>query len=326
MISIKDVAKHAGVSVATVSRVLNNSGYVGKDTRIKVEKAIKELNYKPNEVARSLFKKQSSAIGLIVPDITNPFFPELARAVEDTAIQLGYNVILCNSDEDENKEQNYLDVLQQQYVKGIIVSSNTMTAKQIEQLNIPVVSIDRVISKGLPTIVVENKKGAMMATRFLQSKGCRRIGHIKGTSGVVNAEERCEGYKEIVGGEPWFKETYITEGQYDMQSSIQATLELLQRHPDIDGIFAANDIMAIGAIKAAYQLGRKVPQDIAIIGFDGISLSKATTPELTTIQQPIYEMGEKATKMLVSLMERQQTVEQENYKILDVSLIEREST
>ncbi|MGN7382425.1 Catabolite control protein [Chlamydia abortus] len=326
MISIKDVAKHAGVSVATVSRVLNNSGYVGQDTRIKVEKAIKELNYKPNEVARSLFKKQSSAIGLIVPDITNPFFPELARAVEDTAIQLGYNVILCNSDEDENKEQNYLDVLQQQYVKGIIVSSNTMTAKQIEQLNIPVVSIDRVISKGLPTIVVENKKGAMMATRFLQSKGCRRIGHIKGTSGVVNAEERCEGYKEIVGGEPWFKETYITEGQYDMQSSIQAALELLQRHPDIDGIFAANDIMAIGAIKAAYQLGRKVPQDIAIIGFDGISLSKATTPELTTIQQPIYEMGEKATKMLVSLMERQQTVEQENYKILDVSLIEREST
>lgn len=326
MISIKDVAKHAGVSVATVSRVLNNSGYVGQDTRIKVEKAIKELNYKPNEVARSLFKKQSSAIGLIVPDITNPFFPELARAVEDTAIQLGYNVILCNSDEDENKEQNYLDVLQQQYVKGIIVSSNTMTAKQIEQLNIPVVSIDRVISKGLPTIVVENKKGAMMATRFLRSKGCRRIGHIKGTSGVVNAEERCEGYKEIVGGEPWFKETYITEGQYDMQSSIQAALELLQRHPDIDGIFAANDIMAIGAIKAAYQLGRKVPQDIAIIGFDGISLSKATTPELTTIQQPIYEMGEKATKMLVSLMERQQTVEQENYKILDVSLIEREST
>ncbi|MNJ55811.1 HTH-type transcriptional repressor CytR [compost metagenome] len=111
-----------------------------------------------------------------------------------------------------------------------------------------------------------------------------------------------------------------------MQSSIQATLELLQRHPDIDGIFAANDIMAIGAIKAAYQLGRRVPEDIAIIGFDGISLSKATTPELTTIEQPIYEMGEKATKMLVSLMEQKQSMDQENYKILDVTLIEREST
>ncbi|MUG43483.1 LacI family DNA-binding transcriptional regulator [Paenibacillus woosongensis] len=326
MISIKDVAKHAGVSVATVSRVLNNSGYVGQDTRVKVEKAIKELNYKPNEVARSLFKKQSSTIGLIVPDIMNPFFPELARAVEDTAIQLGYNVILCNSDGDEKKEQNYLDVLQQQYVNGIIVSSNTLTAAQIERLNIPVVSIDRVISKGLPTIVVENKKGAMMATRFLQSKGCRRIGHIKGNSRVLNAEERCEGYMEIVGQDPWFNETYIAEGQYDMQSSIQATLELLQRHPDIDGIFAANDIMAIGAIKAAYQLGKKVPEDIAIIGFDGISLSKATTPELTTIEQPIYEMGEKATKLLVSLMEQQQTADPESYKVLDVTLIEREST
>ncbi|WP_019636591.1 LacI family DNA-binding transcriptional regulator [Paenibacillus fonticola] len=325
MISIKDVAKYAGVSVATVSRVLNNSGYVGQDTRKKVEKAIEELNYKPNEVARSLFKKQSTTIGLIVPDIMNPFFPELARAVEDTAIQLGYNVILCNSDGDQKKEQNYLDILQQQYVNGIIVSSNTLTAAQIVRLNIPVVSIDRVISKGLPTIVVENKKGAMMATRYLQSKGCRRIGHIKGNSSVVNAEERCEGYKEIIGNEPWFDETYIAEGQYDMQSSIQATLELLQRHPDIDGIFAANDIMAIGAIKAAYQLGKRVPEDIAIIGFDGISLSKATTPELTTIEQPIYEMGEKATKMLVSLME-QQTVDQENYKILDVTLIEREST
>lgn len=325
MISIKDVAKHAGVSVATVSRVLNNSGYVGQDTRIKVEKAIKELNYKPNEVARSLFKKQSSTIGLIVPDIMNPFFPELARAVEDTAIQLGYNVILCNSDGDEKKEQNYLDVLQQQYVNGIIVSSNTLTATQIKQLNIPVVSIDRVISKGLPTIVVENKKGAMMATRFLQSKGCTRIGHIQGNSSIVNAEERCEGYKEIVGKEPWFNDTYIANGKYDMQSSIQATLELLQRHPEIDGIFAANDIMAIGAIKAAYQLGKKVPEDIAIIGFDGISLSKATTPELTTIEQPIYEMGEKATKMLVSLME-QQNEGQENYKILDVTLVEREST
>ncbi|MFD3258250.1 LacI family DNA-binding transcriptional regulator [Paenibacillus lentus] len=326
MISIKDVAKHAGVSVATVSRVLNNSGYVGQDTRIKVEKAIKELNYKPNEVARSLFKKQSSTIGLIVPDIMNPFFPELARAVEDTAIQLGYNVILCNSDGDEKKEQNYLDILQQQYVNGIIVSSNTLTAAQIEQLNIPVVSIDRVISKGLPTIVVENKKGAMMATRFLQSKGRSRIGHIKGNSSVINAEERCEGYKEIVGQEPWFNETYIADGKYDMQSSIQATLELLQRHPEMDGIFAANDIMAIGAIKAAYQLGKKVPEDIAIIGFDGISLSKATTPELTTVEQPIYEMGEKATKLLVSLMEQQQTVDQKSYQILDVKLIEREST
>ncbi|MDQ0087552.1 LacI family transcriptional regulator [Paenibacillus anaericanus] len=324
MASIKDVAKLAGVSVATVSRVLNDKGYVGQRTRELVEQAIKELNYKPNEVARSLFKKQSNTIGLIVPDIMNPFFPELARAVEDTASKFGYNVILCNSDEDKVKEQTYLDMLQQNYVTGIIVSSNTMTATQIEELNIPVVSIDREISKGLPTIVVENSKGASVATDFLISKGCRRIAHIRGPQGVVNADERCEGYREVVHQEPWFNESYIINGDYDMESSIEATLELLTIHPEIDGIFAANDIMAIGAMKAAYQLGKRIPEELSIIGFDGIKLSSVTIPELTTIVQPIYELGEKATTMLVSLMNREEVGQ--TYYRLDVELIERNST
>ncbi|MFF2886536.1 LacI family DNA-binding transcriptional regulator [Paenibacillus sp. NPDC057967] len=324
MTSIKDVARIAGVSVATVSRVLNDKGYVGQRTREAVEKAIKETSYKPNEVARSLFKKQSSTIGLIVPDIMNPFFTELARAVEDMATKLGYNVILCNSDGNGDKEQAYLDVLKQQYVNGIIVSSNTLTAQQVEELNIPVVSIDREISKGLPTIVVENKKGAMMATRYLQSKGCKNIGHIRGSYGVVNAEERYEGYKEVVANEPWFKESYVVNGNYDMQSSIEATAELLRLHPEIDGIFAANDIMAIGALKVAHQLGKKVPEELAVIGFDGIKLSTVMTPELTTIVQPIYKLGEVSAEMLISLMEHQ-PIENTYYK-LDVELIERNST
>lgn len=324
MASIKDVAKLAGVSVATVSRVLNDKGYVGQHTREMVEQAIKELNYKPNEVARSLFKKQSNTIGLIVPDIMNPYFPELARAVEDTASKFGYNVILCNSDEDREKEQTYLDMLQQNYVNGIIVSSNTMTAEQIIELNIPVVSIDREISKGLPTIVVENMKGASKATRFLLDKGCSRVAHIRGPKGVVNAEERCEGYKEAVVQQTWFNESYIVDGNYDMESSIEATLELLRSHPEIDGIFAANDVMAIGAMKAANQLGKRVPEELAIIGFDGIRLSSVTIPELTTIVQPIYELGEKATTMLVRLMNQQEVGQ--TYYILDVELVERNST
>ncbi|GKU76390.1 LacI family DNA-binding transcriptional regulator [Paenibacillus sp. L3-i20] len=324
MASIKDVAGLAGVSVATVSRVLNDKGYVGQSTRENVEKAIKQLNYKPNEVARSLFKKKSNTIGLIVPDIMNPFFTELARAVEDKATKSGYTIILCNSDGNIDKEKSYLDVLRQNYVNGIIVSSNTLTAAQVKELNIPVVSIDREISKGLPTIVAENNKGAIIATRFLQSKGCKKIGHIRGTHGVANAEERFNGYKEVVSGEPWYDDSFIVNGNFDMQSSIEATKELLTRHPDIDGIFAANDIMAIGAIKVAYQLGMKVPEELKIIGFDGITLSTVLTPELTTIVQPIYELGEKATTMLVHLME-QQPLEKTYYK-LDVELIERNST
>ncbi|QCJ40587.1 LacI family transcriptional regulator [Bacillus sp. S3] len=324
MNSIKDVAHHAGVSVATVSRVLNAKGYVSEETRKKVEQSIRELNYKPNEVARSLFKKQSKTIGLIVPDITNPYFPELARAVEDTASKLGYTVILCNSDGKVEKEQHYLDVLMQKYVDGIIVSSNTLREDQVNALQIPVVSLDREISKDIPTIVVENSKGARLATQYLRNKGRSRIAHIRGPLAIVNANERCEGYKQIVSNEPWFSESYIVNGNFDMESAIEATMKLIQLHPEIDGIFAANDTMAIGAIKAVYKLGKKTPEDIAIIGFDGISLSKATTPELTTIVQPIYEMGEKAAQMLIGFVE-EKPVENTFYR-LDVQLVERESS
>lgn len=324
MVSIKDVAKLAGLSVATVSRVLNNKGYVSEESREKIEQAIAELNYKPNAVARSLFKKKSKTLGLMLPDIMNPFFPELARAVEDVARKLGYTVILCNSDEDKDKEQGYLDIMMQKYVDGLIVASNTLSAEQIKKLNIPVVSLDREISKGLPTIVVKNRKGGRLATSFLKDLGRKRIAHIRGPYGVFTADERCEGYREVVSREPWFEETYIINGNFDMQTSIKSTVKLLQMHPDIDGIFAASDTSAIGTIKALHMLGKKVPEDIAIIGFDGIMMSVATTPELTTIAQPIYELGEKATTLLVQLIEKEPV--KETFFTLDVRLVERQST
>lgn len=324
MASIRDVAKHASVSVATVSRVLNDKGYVSEETRKKVEATIAELNYRPNEVARSLFKKQSKTIGLILPDIMNPFFPELARAIEDTATKLGYTVILCNTDEDEEKAQRYIDVLLQKYVDGIIISSNTIQEKTIRELNIPVVCIDREISKDIPTIVVDNKHGARMATRFLKEKGRKKIAHIRGPFDLLNANERCEGYREVVAGEDWFNESYIVNGNYRMETATEVALELLQMHPEIDGIFAANDTMAIGAIKAAHQHGLKIPEDISIIGFDGITLGKASIPELTTIEQPLYELGQKAAKVLIKLIKGQDI--EETFYQFDVQLVERDST
>lgn len=323
--SIKDVSKHAGVSVATVSRVLNNKGYVSEETRKKVEQAIETLDYKPNEVARSLFKKQSKTIGLMVPTIMNPFFPELARAVEDVASTLGYNIILCNTDDNPKKEQHYLDVLLQKYVDGIIVSSNNFKAEQIEKLSIPVVCVDREISKNIPTVIVDNTKGAQIATQFLLDQGRKRIGHIKGPSHILNAAERYEGYLKVVGAADWFESSYVVDGHYIMESAIEGTKKLLHLHPEIDGIFAANDTMAIGAIKAINQLGYHIPKDIAVIGFDGISLGKATIPELTTIAQPIYQLGEKAATMLVQLIEGQSTIDRV-YHVLGLQLVERQST
>nr|WP_313886426.1 LacI family DNA-binding transcriptional regulator [Bacillus sp. SD088] len=323
--SIKDVSKHAGVSVATVSRVLNNKGYVSVETRKKVEQAIKTLDYKPNEVARSLFKKQSKAIGLMVPTIMNPFFPELARAVEDVASTLGYNIILCNTDDNQVKEQHYLDVLLQKYVDGIIVSSNNLKAEQIEKLSIPVVCVDREISKEIPTVIVDNTKGAQIATQFLLDQSRKRIGHIKGPSHILNATERYKGYLNVIGAADWFESSYVVEGHYNMESAIEGTKRLLHFHPEIDGIFAANDTMAIGAIKAINQLGYHTPRDIAVIGFDGISLGKATIPELTTIAQPIYQLGERAATMLVELIEGQSAIDRV-YHVLGVQLVERQST
>lgn len=324
MASIKEVAKHAGVSVATVSRVLNDKGYVSEDARKRVEKAIADLDYKPNAVARSLFKKTSKTIGLLVPDIVNPFFPELARAVEDTLSRLGYTVILCNTDESQEKEQSYLEMMVQKYIDGMIVASNTLNAAQVTKYNIPVVSIDREISKELPSIMVENKKGASMAVSFLKKKGRKRIAHLRGPAYIPNAVERCSGYLEEVGKEPWFEESYIADGNYEMKTSIESTLQLLKTHPEIDAIFAGNDLSAIGAIKAIHKLGKNVPGDIAVVGFDGIMLSESTTPELTTVAQPIYELGEMAATTLVKLIE-QQPDKQPFYK-LPVQLIERQST
>ncbi|MCQ6264762.1 LacI family transcriptional regulator [Fictibacillus sp. WQ 8-8] len=324
MATIKDVAKQAGVSVATVSRVMNSNGYVNENTKKKVDAAIQQLNYKPNAVARSLYKKTSKTIGLIVPDIVNPFFPELARAVEDTAHKLGYNVVFCNTDENAEKEEDYLEILLQKYVDGLIVASNTLTAEKVKQLNIPVVSIDRKINADIPTVVVKNKSGAQKAASFLKGMGCKRIAHLSGPEHIDNAMERRAGYLEEVGSELWFDSSYIEDGNYDMKTAIKATLQLLNRHPEIDGIFAGNDVMAIGAIKAAHQFGKKVPEELAIIGFDGIALSEATTPELTTVGQPIYDMGTIVADLLVKLIEKK-PVENTFYE-LDVELIEREST
>ncbi|MCJ8008682.1 LacI family DNA-binding transcriptional regulator [Lederbergia wuyishanensis] len=324
MASIKDVAKLAGVSVATVSRVLNNKGYVGVDTREKVENAIQTLNYKPNEVARSLFKKQSKTIGLLLPSIMNPFFPELSRAVEDVAADLGYNVILCNTDGNKEKEQRYLDMLLQKYVDGIIFTTTSLDPDMLQQLQIPIVCMDRKVSTNITTVVVNNKKGAQLATQFLLDKGCKRVAHIRGPENVYTAKERLEGYLDIVKNKEWFKESYIVNGQYGMEKAIEATLELLQTNPEIDGIFAANDTTAIGAMKAAHQIGLRIPEDISIIGFDGIALSKSTIPELTTVAQPIYEIGKKAASLLVQLIDGNSI--QQNLFTLDVKLIERHST
>ncbi len=322
MTTIRDVAKLAGVSEATVSRVLNKKGYVSKNTLEKVENAINALNYRPNEVARMLYKKRSNIIGLILPDIKNPFFPELARAVEDTAERDGFTIILCNTDTDSKKEKKYIDILAQKYIDGLIISSNTFSSELYEKLVFPTVSIDRTFNSTLPSVTAQNREGARLATEYLIKKGCKKILHIRGPKHVDTAEERLKGYLEVM--QENHLPIYIEECEYDLDKSFELSLTLFANRIDIDAVFAGNDLIAAGVLKAANQKGLTIPNELQIIGFDGIDVGKYTSPEITTIKQPIYEMGEKATKLLLSLIQGEKVSQKNCY--LPVELEKRGTT
>ncbi|AIF44403.1 LacI family DNA-binding transcriptional regulator [Virgibacillus sp. SK37] len=324
MSTIRDVAKLANVSVATVSRVINANGYVNENTKQKVEEAIKQLDYRPNDVARSLFKGRSKMIALFVPDIQNPFFSELARAVEDMANKRGYTFILCNTDNDNQKEMDYLQALLQKSIDGFIFVSNTIKAIQIENVNVPMVALDRKISSGLASVTVDNRDGARQAVEHLQSIGCKQIGHICGPENVSSSRNRLQGYLDVVKKEDWLTSDFVQVGDYNIRGGFHAGLEMLKNNPSIDGIFAANDLMAIGVLKAAEYLNIPVPEKLSVIGFDDIELGKITSPPLTTIKQPIYAIGKQAAELLIKQIEDPET--EVKSEIHDVELILRAST
>lgn len=322
MSTIKDVAKLAGVSVATVSRVLNKNGYVHEDTLKKVERAIEMLDYKPSTVARSLYNKKSRLIGLVVPNIVNPFFPEVARAVEDVAHKQGYTVVLCNSDENLEKEKQYIDVLRQNNVDGFIVATNPQNSVNYMNLSIPVVAIDRMFNERIPTVYADNYAGSQSATKLLIDKGCKHIAHIRGPRDVSTANERFEGFVDVITQNNL--SYMIAESTFDPANSERVAVELLEEYPHIDGIVVGNDLIAIGIVKAALQKGISIPNDLQIIGFDGISLTEMMYPSITTVAQPIYEMGKIATELLLEQMEGN-PLEEKHYR-LPIEIIERNTT
>lgn len=327
MATIRDVSKLAGVSVATVSRVINQSGYVNIETEKKVRTAMETLSYRPSEIARSLAGKQTSTVALIVPDILNPFFPEIARSIERAANEHGYTVILCNSDDDEKREAHYFSILEQKKIDGILLASYTIRPHQILELqkSVPVVIIDNRFADhyAIPSFISKNKEGAVQAVQHLAELGCRRIAHICGPSGVVSAMDRLAGFEEECKRQGLYHPSLIVKGDYHMEGGYRAAKELLARQPDTEAIFAGNDLMAAGALKALYEVNKSVPDEIKLIGFDGISLP-LVIPQLSTVAQPIGEMGRLAMEMLVRLI-RKEPVPAEAQE-LDVTLSVRQST
>lgn len=328
MATIRDVAKLAGVSTATISRVLNKNGYVSVETEQKVHRAIQQLQFEPNSIARSLSNKKTHTIGLILPNISNPFFPELARAVEDVASQRGYAVILCNSYDQFDKEKSYIEILKKKYIDGIIVASQTLVKDDINTMkknNIPLVVMDRAPTNDDCSVVrAKNFEGAGLAIKHLLDKGCKKIAHIYGPQDLSTAKDRLLGYENAVRSLPWYSPSLMVPGNFQIDGGMNATKVIMERHLDVDGIFSGNDLMAIGALKALRELGIDVPKQVAVCGFDGIGLTEIIEPELTTVAQPIYEMGKLAATILIEKIEG--TLKEHLTYDLDVSLIERSST
>ncbi|QAS52211.1 LacI family DNA-binding transcriptional regulator [Halobacillus litoralis] len=331
MVTIKDVAKAANVSISTVSRVLNNSGYSSMSTKEKVNKAVEELKFQKNMVATAMIKKQTSTLGLIIPDIKNIFYGELTRAIEDQAHQYGFNVILCNTDNDLEKEAEYLNFLLRKGIDGIIFSTPEINDKNIREVmknrpDVPLILLgSQVKNVRLDEVLVDNFEGGYQATAHLLDHGHQRIGYIGGQKDSYATVERYKGYAKALedyGIEPM--DEYLKLDEFKIHSGYHRGKELLKMSEPPTAVFAGNDAIAVGVYKAARELGISIPEELSVIGFDDSQFAEIVDPELTTIRTPISEMGEKTVELAIQIVR-----EGKNFKetvTFQPSLIERGST
>jgi LacI family transcriptional regulator len=326
---MKDVAQAAGVSVTTVSHVINETRYVSKELRERVLRVMEDLNYRPNILARSLRQGISHTIGLIVPDNSNPFFAEVARIVETRGFEAGYSVILCNSDGQLEKELTYVNVLLAKRVDGIIFIAASSQSEHIALLteeNIPVVIADRqMLDSDVDVVLVDNYRGGYLATEYLLSLGHRRIGCITGPSDVTPSADRVRGYRDALtaAGLP-VDESLIVKGDFRYVSGASGVQQLLDLKEPPTAIFACNDAMAMAAMAVIRQRGFAIPDDMSIVGFDDIPQASFTSPPLTTVAQPIQDIGRIATDLLIERMSGS-TSRPSQRIVLDVKLVIRGS-
>lgn len=326
MATIVDVAKVAGVTPTTVSRVINNRGYISEKTKIKVFEAMKELNYQPNEIARSLTKKKTNTIGVIVPHISHPYFSKLISNLENQASKKGYKIILCNSKEEAKKEQEYLDMFKSNRVAGIVLCSGNVNASEINVGDTPIVLLEKNFEEGYFGIQCDNYQGGKLATEHLIECGCRSLLHFSGVIGEdMPADNRERAFIEACeknGIQHFVKKCDLSI--YNDMNYYNYIKETLIDLPKIDGIFASSDLIAAQVMQVCNELNINIPKDIKLIGFDDVDISKLTTPTITTIHQPITEMAIEA----INIIDRKNSNQEITNKniVLEVKLIKRNSS
>ena len=331
--TIKDIAKEAGVSIATVSFIVNGKDqHISEATRQRVKDVMKKYNYIPNAMAGSLVTRRTGIIGLVLPDITNPFFPGIARGAEDRANEEGYSIIFCNTDDKIEVEEKYIESLTSKMVDGIIIahSSNSEEMGEIlERTQIPVILIDRDFdSKNiLGKVLVNNKQGAYEAVCHMVEKGYKKIAYLSGSLKTQTAMDRLEGYKEaLLAKNLPVEEHLIKYGEYRVEWGRKGIEELLTEKQDFDAVFCGNDLIAIGAMKELLKHGYRVPEDKGVMGFDDIYMSQMVEPELTTVKQPNYEMGYQAVDILIRYLKEKKTVKTPGEKKTTLVMLNTEIT
>jgi LacI family transcriptional regulator len=330
MSTISDVAKRAGVSTMTVSRVINSSGYIAQETQERVEKAIAELGFVPNALARSLRFKQTKTIALVLTDITNPFFTTLARGVEDAASENGFTVMFTNTDESSDEEAENLNILLQKQVDGVLLvpaGSSNESVTYLQERSIPVVVLDRrVPDVKVDTVCSDSVPGAYQVTRHLIDLGHRSIAIISGPLHISTSADRAEGFRSAMqeAGLP-IDSRWVQHGHFTQDSGYEMVKALLPLQPRPTAILAANNFIAIGAYAALRAAGLRIPEDISLVTFDDLPAKLMLEPFLTTVDQAAYEMGYQATQLLLTHLNGE-TLAEPRVIVLPTQLIIRSSS
>ena len=325
MATIVDVARLAGVTPTTVSRVINNRGYISEKTKKRVHEVMDELGYQPNEIARSLTKQKSNTIGVIVPHISHPYFAKLISNLENEAAKKDYKIILCNSKEKAEKEKQYLDMCKSNRVAGIIICSGNVESNKINTGGIPVVLLEKNFEEGKLGIQCDNYQGGKLATEHLIECGCKKILHL---SGVIDeempADNREKAFIDVCSKneiEYFIKKYDIdTYNQMNYYDYIKAALNEIE---GVDGVFASSDLIAAQVIQVCNEIKIRIPEDIKLVGFDDVDISQLTTPRITTVHQPIKEMARLSIELIDA---KYNNIEVNEKTILPIKLIIREST
>lgn len=303
MAGIKDVAKRAGVGVGTVSRMLNDSGYVAEDTREKIEIAMRELNYTPNELARNLYHKRTGIIAVIVPSVSNPFFVEFVDFVEDELYEAGYKMMLCSTVKESNAELEYLDMLNRHIVDGVITGVHSLDVEEYRKIHKPIVALDRYLGEHIPVVAVNHKEGGRLAAEALINNGCKRILHFRGSTAVESPyHERHYEFERIMREHHIETYTYELEwNRFDSEYYREVVQGVFSQGFDFDGVFAV-DWLAVECMNETIRRHLKVPRDVKFVAYDGTFITELVEPKMTAVVQPIERLAKESVRLLCDLI------------------------